>query len=452
MELLPSEKIEPIIFKLAMTDSRYASLLLEYFEKEWFEDSVLGDIADTVIQKIYCEKNKLPKEKTVELLTEKKYAKTLGTAALARVKNALSIDIDKYDMDFIDEQVITYLKSSGLYITVTSSIDEIERTNSATCIDKLEKITNMSFNDDLGFNYIEDMEDHIAKLEDPETKMSTGWVPMDELCGGGYNKDGKNLIIFMAEAGMGKSLMLSNTAANYIKDNKFVVIISLEMSELIYGKRIDAHLSKLNINEIEENIDVLRNTVDDLKEDNPDSLLVIKEYPPDSVNTAQIKNYIDSLVRKYKRQPDAILVDYVNLILPNGDIGGDNTYVRVGKVAKDLRALSYHFEAPVISATQVNRSGYDSTEIGMENISDSMGIAHTADLIAALYQNEGDRENGVINLKFCKNRLGGVIGTSLEFAIDYNNLLIVDSGGSLTFEEADESVSKIFDDSELGDL
>jgi hypothetical protein len=455
MEQLPSEKIEPIIFKLAMTESRYASLMLEYFEKEWFEDTVLGDIADTVIQKVYCDKNKLPKRKTIELLTEKKYANTeLGnTAALARVNNALNINITDYDLDFIDEQIISYLKGAGLYTTVTNSIDEMEKTNSVTCLDKLEKLTNMSFNDELGFNYLEDIDNHINELTNPEAKMTTTWATVDDCCGGGYNQDGKNLIIFMAEAGMGKSLMLSNTAASYIKDGKFVVIISLEMSELIYGKRIDAHVSGLNINELEENVETLKASVENIKINNPESLLIIKEYPPDSVNTAQIKNYIDSLIRKHKRMPDAILIDYVNLVLPNGNDGGvDNTYLRVGKVAKDLRALSYFFKCPVISATQMNRQGYGSTEPGMENISDSMGIAHTADLIAVLYQDEGDREEGVMRLKFLKNRLGGIVGRSLELSIDYNNLLITDSNNMLSFDIADQSVSDIFESADIGDL
>jgi KaiC/GvpD/RAD55 family RecA-like ATPase len=452
MEVLPPEKIEPLIFKLAMTDSRYASLMLEYFKKEWFEDNVLGDIADTVLVHIYGKKNKLPKLSTIELLTEKKYAKTLGQAAVAKVNNALNIDLNNYDMDFLDENIITYLKSSGLYTLITSSLDSIERTQKFEGLDEFEKITNMSFNDDLGFNYLEQIDEHIEKLTDPEAKISTSWPSLDECCNGGYNKDGRNLIIFMAEAGMGKSLMLSNTASSYLKDGKFIIIISLEMSELIYGKRIDAHLSKLDINELENNVDTLKQEVENIKGLSEDPLLVIKEFPPDSVNTAQIKNYIDGLVRKHKRKPDAILVDYVNLILPNDNTAsGDNTYIRVGKVSKDLRALSYFFNCPVISATQINRSGYGNTEPGMENISDSMGIAHTADFIGALYQNEGDKEAGIINLKICKNRLGGLVGKSLEFTISYSNLLIQDEQSS-EFTVADPSISKIFEDTQLGEL
>ena len=440
MELLPSEKIEPIIFKLGVSNSRYASLLLDYFEEDWFEDSVLGTVMDTVVKKMYGEKNKLPKPATVELLASKMFSnRDDHTQIVSKVKSALNLNTEEYDLEWIDEQMINYLKQAGLYTTVTSSLDEMEKEHKVTCLEKLEKISNMSFNEHLGLNYIEDIDEHIDELLNPESRVSTGWNSLDEVTSGGYNSDGKNLIIFMAEAGMGKSLMLSNSAANYLKKDKFVIIISLEMSEFVYGKRVGAHLSNIDINNLEMNADRLKSDISDLKLKHPDAMLVIKEFPPESISTAHIKNYIDSLVRKHDRKPDAILVDYVNLLLPNDNSSsGDNTYVKVGKVSKDLRALSYHFECPVVSATQVNRGAYDSTEIGMENISDSMGIAHTADFIGALYQEEGQREEGIINLKICKNRFGGIVGKSIPFAINYSNLVISDFDQSVSFDDDDD--------------
>ena len=38
----------------------------------------------------------------------------------------------------------------------------------------------------------------------------------------------------------------------------------------------------------------------------------------------------------------------------------------------------------VISATQINRGAWDATEVRMENIAESAGLAHTADVMYAL--------------------------------------------------------------------
>lgn len=47
-------------------------------------------------------------------------------------------------------------------------------------------------------------------------------------------------------------------------------------------------------------------------------------------------------------------------------------------------------------------------DISMNNTSDSAGINMDADAIFALYQLEGERELGRINIKILKNRLGRI--------------------------------------------
>ena len=62
-----------------------------------------------------------------------------------------------------------------------------------------------------------------------------------------------------------------------------------------------------------------------------------------------------------------------------------------------------------------NGGGYAGADIDMSNVSESSGITATADALFALYQLEGEREQGVINLKVLKNRLGGFVGSTLNF-------------------------------------
>ena len=73
-----------------------------------------------------------------------------------------------------------------------------------------------------------------------------------------------------------------------------------------------------------------------------------------------------------------------------------------------------------------------------------MGIAHVSDFIGQLYQNEGDRDSGILNMKITKNRLGGMIGTSVTFDINYDNLIISDSYRSTIEGELAECVEDEF--------
>lgn len=439
MAKISAETIEPIIFKLAMTSTKHADIIAEYFEKHWFEDTVIGEILHDLVKDIYCKRGFLPKQKTVELYTEKRYTKE--SALVTKISSIYDIDISQYDASILDEEFISYIKNIGLYYTLMGSIDEIEDTKTVSCIEALSKLSSMTFIQDNGMNYLEDIEQHIEYLQNPESRLSTGWDFLDKKLNGGYHKSGKCLCIYVAKPGMGKSLVLSNTAANYLKMGKFVIVFSLELSQEEYAKRIDGNLTGMTVNELNVRINEFKDKIYKFKECNTDGILVIKEFAPDTVSCNNLSTIIDRLRKKYNREPDAILIDYTALLLPNEYSKTDNSYAKVGKVTKDMRGLSYKYPCPVISAAQLNREQNDSNDIEMSGIAESMGIAHNADYIAALYQNDGDRQQGIINFKIIKNRLSGYLG-SIAFDINYRNLIISDAGSEGEIE-SDEEIKKL---------
>lgn len=76
---------------------------------------------------------------------------------------------------------------------------------------------------------------HWEYIRNPEAKVSTLWPSLDAYTHGGFLKDGRSLYLVMAQAGLGKSLFLSNLAVNFLKQGLKVVVISLEMSEDVYA-------------------------------------------------------------------------------------------------------------------------------------------------------------------------------------------------------------------------
>jgi replicative DNA helicase len=90
--------------------------------------------------------------------------------------------------------------------------------------------------------------------------------------------------------------------------------------------------------------------------------------------------------------------------------------------------MSYLFECPIISATQLNRAGFDTDNPDLATISESIGLAATADVICSIFQNEEDRELGIIRLGMMKNRYGPR-GNTQAMRINYS---------TLTIEEADD--------------
>ena len=73
-------------------------------------------------------------------------------------------------------------------------------------------------------------------------------------------------------------------------------------------------------------------------------------------------------------------------------------------IAEELRGLAVETNVPIMSATQTTRTGFVSTDVGLEDTSESFGLPATADLMFALISNEELDELNQIAVKQLKNR------------------------------------------------
>jgi replicative DNA helicase len=209
------------------------------------------------------------------------------------------------------------------------------------------------------------------------------------------------------------------------------------MPELIYAKRLSSNITRIPMRELRGESNNLKYQIESHSKNNPDSKILIKEFPPSTVTPQNIQGYVTELKNKGIKI-DAIVLDYLNLLK---SAIGNNSYERIKHVTEDVRALSYVFECPIISATQLNRSGYDEENPGLDTISESIGMAATADCIFSIYQDDEDKELGVVKMGMMKNRFGSNYGhTSLR--IDYNTLTISEDE-SLNIDDSDGEMSDL---------
>ena len=420
---LTDNQIEKLILNRLFFDNEYYDIVAKYNESKYYTNKTIPKLNKLVID--YKEQYKdTPGTETMHMLIDKA-CEIDGQAA--KMKNMFdgAIAIDVKEPAFVQDNVLSYIKEKATYWTIIESIDDIQKTKDVSAIiDAFQQIEKVAIDQDNGFDYFEDQTEHWSQIMSPDAMLSTGFVGIDEPTNGGFPSQGECLIVFMAQANTGKSLMLSNLAVNMLQEGKFCIIVSLEMGALIYGKRIDAHISSCDVNKLVEHNVIAKERIVQFKELHEDAQLLIKPFPPNTVNTLSIQTYIERQIQLKGRKPDAIFIDYINLIEPNR-AGDSSMYERVGTVSRDLRALSYHFECPVVTATQTNRTGWDTSDVSMANISESAGIAHTADYLAALWQVEGDREAGIIHNTTLKNRFG-VVGHTADLRLDYTTLRMSD--------------------------
>ena len=451
------DDIEKMLVKKASLDKKWMNILVGTFDKRFFRTPNLGVVA--MLQTKYYEKySSAPSNKALLAMAKAYAAKYPNENLNVSEVGALLSEINALDLQIPDDVVNSNLKEfirreafyNALYDNaglLKDSEDGYEKVV-AKCLENFDRVQRLTFNDtDLGLDYFDPnaMDRHWEYIRNPEAKISTLWPCLDTYTHSGFLKDGRSLYLVMAQAGLGKSLFLSNLAVNFLKQGLSVVVISLEMSEDVYAQRFDAHISNKDINHLKEEEETAVEKIKAFYKDHPTSNLYIKEYPPKSVTCNDIRAYLESL-KTNGHKFDAVIVDYLNLVKSQAKT--DNMFLDGLEVSEKLRAISYDMHCPVISAIQTNTEGMNNENVGMENISQSRGIAFTADFLMALFQTEDDREGGTIRARILKNRLGGMVGKVLQFALDRHSLLLSDITYSPDMEEngfADSSMQSAID-------
>ena len=131
----------------------------------------------------------------------------------------------------------------------------------------------------------------------------------------------------------------------------------------------------------------------------------------------------------------------------------------IKSIAEELRGLAVETNVPIMSATQTTRSGFVSTDIGLEDTSESFGLPATADFMFALISNEELDELNQIAVKQLKNRYNDPT-TNKRFVIGIDRTkmklhdvkleeqkTIVDSNQTT---EDDEFAEPVFDKTDFG--
>ena len=132
----------------------------------------------------------------------------------------------------------------------------------------------------------------------------------------------------------------------------------------------------------------------------------MKEYPTASAHVGHFRHLLNELRLKRQFIPDIIYVDYLNICMSHRIRTGSNvnSYTLVKSIAEELRGLAVEKNVPIISATQTTRSGYTSSDVGLEDTSESFGLPATADFMVALISTEELEDLNQIMVKQLKNR------------------------------------------------
>jgi len=431
-----------IIQQCLKKDNIYLASIIDYLDKDLFKNKDVGAIID-VIKTFYNERDSVPS------LTELKTR--INTLALKEsLKKTIDI-VKKLDKDHNEVELVSntehFLKQRK-YEILTEKIIDKKSSEKIFDLDEIqkesEKIHAISLIDNFGLDYFGETEKVVEYLERKDSVISTGYKSLDDAFGGGFQAEGKAIYDIGGETNVGKSIFLANIAVNLILQNKKVLIISPEMSEMRYAKRISGILTGLALSTIGDNIEDFKHEISKYKEKYK-SNLYIKEVPTKGVSARNIYTYIKKLKNKKNVKFDLICIDGHSLLKPS--VVQASKHSELQFIVQECRGLSYVFNAPILTVAQLNRGSHRTSNPGLDNMAGSWDQLADFDAHVNIWQTDEDRESDIIRFSGKKVRDGSK-GKDGYLHIDYDTLKLTEDSEILS----NEDVSSIMSENSLEDI
>ena len=322
----------------------------------------------------------------------------------------LMVWLDKKDVKYI--QYFMFLKSN--YITAADCDNWLIRLHNlfekklfSSCTDmngiqkaqdvikkyKLQERESKLF--DVAIDYINNYENKSENI------VKTNYASIDELIGG---FQGGNYVILAGATGMGKTAMAINLIMNIIKQNKKVLLISLEMTpEELLGRIISRELkiptealrnhtlSEQNLNKYVQYID-------------SEEFKKLQEHLTIPASNNLTISKIEEIVRKSKS--DIVFIDYLGLI--QSELKA-SAYEQVSDTSRRLKLLAMETDKPIICLHQLNRANAERKDKRpkLSDLRDSGKIEQDADFITFVYRPfyyESDKDPKYLEFYIGKSR------------------------------------------------
>ena len=401
-----NQTIERTALSQLVANEEYARKVLPHMKEEYFSDRIERTLFSQIIK--FVEKyNKVPTRSSLEIEVQSR--KDLNDDEYKKVIEVIkTLSPSDVDIDWLCDTTEQFCKDKAVYNAIVEGISIIDGKDKNRDVSAIPSILSdalaVGFDNRVGHDYLLDTDERYDYYHTVEDKIPFDLEFFNKITKGGLPP--KTLNIALAGTGVGKSLFMCHVAASCLSQGKNVLYITLEMAEERIAERIDANLMNITIDDLH----LLPKTMFDNKittiREKTAGKLIVKEYPTASANTNHFRGLMKELAIKKSFKPDILFVDYLNICSSSRFKGASNvnSYMYIKSIAEELRGLAVETNIPIMSATQTTRSGFVSTDVGLEDTSESFGLPATADFMFALISNEELDELNQIAVKQLKNR------------------------------------------------
>ncbi len=335
--------------------------------------------------------------------------------------------LQNYDAEWLEEHVGAWIQIRNLDHTFRKGISYLKTTqvtaeNASEVVEYVRHLmtteTAINFEYKIGSDFFKP-ESH---LQTRLARTPTGYPYIDKCLKGGFWKG--SLIAFLAGPKAGKSLWMQNLAAHSVLNGYNTAYITLELQEELVHMRIGSNLLNINIDDYEEKAkdqDFMRKKLSKVKQDSfkPVGHLSVKEFPSSTASVNDIRAHLRKEEEVLGIKFENVFIDYINIMKNWRNQNTENTYMKVKQISEDLRAMAMEELWAVITVTQTNRGGWETSDLNLGNIAESAALVHTVDGLFGIITSPEMKANKMYYLKYLADRVSGMENTRKLFNVDF---------------------------------
>lgn len=387
-----------------LRDQYFAVQVLADFDPELFTDDTLR-LATTIGKEFYQDNGAVPdflflshiaSLRDQKLLPERLYASLVG---LWNELASLALSNRQYLLDEYD-RFLKHMK----YMTLLPSVIDVVQAGRIEEADELlnELITfRPSSANNLGRFYNADMVSRLdRRSHDSEQRLWTLIPPIDKCLRGLLRGE---LGVWQSQrSSIGKSAALGFLARSFLLQGYNVLLITLEMSEDMYEDRLDQTIGGVRSDGLEDT-DRIASRIRSLL--SRGGKCVIKHFPMYSATVDDLARFTERLEAVHNFRPDAILLDYADLLRPSSAGAKNGSTYEAGKdVYANLVGWIQREQFACWTAMQSGRGAMLETTADQQHAGESIAKMQIADIVLSINRSKEEEEQGLTRIHVVKAR------------------------------------------------
>jgi KaiC/GvpD/RAD55 family RecA-like ATPase len=340
-----------------------------------------------------------------------------GTAFKSRI-------ITRDQIEYCATEIESFCKYHGFRLAVLAAPKYMEQEDYGSAQQHIADAMSISLTRDLGIQYFNEPLTRLEEASIKPQRVSSRWIDFDDATNGGFGR--KELVLFSANSGGGKSITLANVAVNMLHHKLNVLYITLELAEDLVAQRFDSMFtgipsvqSRSKYKQIATELDQLSSTM---------GQLFIKHMPV-GTTANDIRSYLKEFQLTNGFVPDVLIVDYLDIMGANEKVSSDNISEKDKQSAEQLREIIFDYNMIGATASQQNRSAIEAEQLHQGHIAGGLTKVNTVDVYVSIVLTPVMKASGEICFVFLKTRNSDGVGKTIYLTWVNNSLRIMDPTG-----------------------